>query len=125
METCATPSYTIPVPVVMMHTYIVTIPISGNHSYECCNIISTDSSFILEEDEDVIIETEPQAPPPIPRHQGGSPSRPPKPVSPVEAVDPSVPQQLPPLDRVHLEIKVVTICIQELLKAGQAQQQGE
>ena len=88
-------------------------------------IISTDSSFIPEEDEDVIVEAEPQAPPPIPRHQGTPPSRPPKPINPVEAVDPTVPQQLPPLDSVHNEIKAITICIQELLKAGQAQQQSE
>ena len=100
-------------------------------------ICEEDSTFIEEYGEDSA-----QSPPPIPSHRDDSskPVSPPKPpvmspkppvmspkpsITSPRSLPSSVSSELPPMDQVHQEIKAITLCIQELLKAGQTHKQKE
>ena len=86
---------------------------------EATHTINEEDSLFVGED---ILEAEKEpvvAPPPIPRHTSGSAKPQPKPAEGVAT------QHLPAVEEVHQEIKSITLCIQELLRAGQSQKQEE
>jgi hypothetical protein len=69
------------------------------------------------EDSPFVEEVKNETPPPPPPHRKSYIPPPPPPVSEVETI--------PSLEEVHVHIKSITQCIQELLKAAQSQRQNE